>query len=204
MFTGLIEDVGTIEVVSAGPSGRELRIKTQFGALTEGESIAVNGACMTVYKHGSGWFTVAAVETTLGRTTIGGWKTGRRLNLERALVAGGRFGGHMVAGHVDGVATVVSVEQSGDARLVSLAVPGEVMELSVLHGSITVDGVSLTINALPPDGLLQLSLIGYTLAHTTLADLRAGDLVHVEADLIGKYVQRLVQPYQQDPSLRSG
>ena len=119
-----------------------------------------------------------------------------RATKRRALVIGGRFGGHIVAGHVDGVATVGSVEQSGDARIVALAVPGEVMELSVLHGSITVDGVSLTINALPPDGTLQVSLIEYTLHHTTLGDLRVGDAVHVEADLIGKYVQKLVQPYR--------
>ncbi len=196
MFTGLIEGVGTIDAVSNGPAGRELRIRSQYDSLTAGESIAINGACLTVLEVGSGWFTVAAVETTLGRTTIAEWKPGRRLNLERALVAGGRFGGHIVAGHVDGVATVVSVEQAGDARLVALAVPGEVMELSVLHGSITVDGVSLTINALLADGTVQISLIEYTLAHTTLGDLRSGDSAHVEADLIGKYVQKMVQPYR--------
>jgi len=190
VFTGLIDDVGTIDAVSTGSAGRELRIRTRYHDLADGESIAVNGACLTVRDHGPGWFTVAAVETTLGRTTIDDW------NLERALVVGGRFGGHIVAGHVDGVATVVSVEQAGDARLVALAVPGEVMELSVLHGSITVDGVSLTINALPADGTLQLSLIEYTLEHTTLGELRAGDSVHVEADLVGKYVQKLVQPYR--------
>lgn len=196
MFTGLIEDVGVIDAVSIGAAGRELRIRSRFDSLSDGESIAVNGACLTVREAGSGWFTVAAVETTLGRTTIGEWKAGRRLNLERALVAGGRLGGHIVAGHVDGVATVASVEQAGDARLVALAVPGEVMELSVLHGSITVDGVSLTINALPADGTLQLSLIEYTLSHTTLGERAVGDQVHVEADLVGKYVQKLVQPYR--------
>jgi riboflavin synthase len=195
VFTGLIDDVGTVDAVSTGSAGRELRIRTRYQDLTDGESIAVNGACLTVLEHGPGWFTVAAVETTLGRTTIDDWKAGRRLNLERALVVGGRFGGHIVAGHVDGVATVISIEQAGDARLVALAVPGDVMDLSVPHGSITVDGVSLTINALPPDGTLQLSLIEYTLEHTTLGELRAGYTVHVEADMIGKYVQKLVQPF---------
>ena len=101
----------------------------------------------------------------------------------------------MVSGHVDAVGKVRSVEQSGDARLIALALTDEVMDLSVLHGSITVDGVSLTVNALPPDGTLQLSLIEYTLRHTTLGELKAGDPVNVEADLIGKYVQKLVQPY---------
>lgn len=196
MFTGLIDDVGTIDLVSTTKAGRELRIRSRYDDLTDGESIAVNGACLTVTAHGPGWFDVAAIETTLGRTTIGGWRAGRRVNLERAMVSGARFGGHMVAGHVDGVATVVSVEQAGDARLVALAVAGDVMELSVLHGSITVDGVSLTINALPPDGTLQLSLIDFTLKHTTLADLKQGDEVHVEADMIGKYVQKLVQPFR--------
>ena len=196
MFTGLIDDVGTIDAISIGPGGRELRIRSRYDSLTDGESIAVNGACLTVREHGAGWFAVGAVETTLGRTTIGDWKVGHRLNLERALVVGERFGGHMVSGHVDGVAKVVSVEQAGDARLITLAVPDMVMELSVLHGSITVDGVSLTINALPPDGTVQLSIIEFTLRHTTLGELRTGDPVQVEADLVGKYVQRLVQPYQ--------
>jgi riboflavin synthase len=195
MFTGLIADVGTIDAISIGQGGRELRIRSGFESLADGESIAINGACLTVREQGPGWFTVGAVETTLGRTTIGEWKVGRHVNLERALAVGDRLGGHMVAGHVDGVAKVVSVDRTGDARLVALAVPDMVMELSVLHGSITVDGVSLTVNALPADGTVQLSLIEYTLRHTTLGELSPGDAVHVEADMIGKYVQRLVQPF---------
>src|SRR6476661_1749858 len=196
MFTGLIEAVGTIGAIANGPAGRELYIRSAYSGLVDGESIAVNGVCLTVRDHDDDGFTVGAVETTLGRTTIGGWEVGRRVNLERALSLGARLGGHMVSGHVDAVGTVKSVEQSGDARLVALALPDEVMELSVLHGSITVDGVSLTVNALPPDGSLQLSLIEYTLRHTTLDSLRVGDHVNVEADLIGKYVQKLVQPYR--------
>jgi riboflavin synthase len=195
MFTGLIADVGTIDAISTGQGGRELRIRSGFESLADGESIAINGACLTVREQGPGWFTVGAVETTLGRTTIGEWTVGRHVNLERALAVGDRLGGHMVAGHVDGVAKVVSVDRTGDARLVALAVPDMVMELSVLHGSITVDGVSLTVNALPADGTVQLSLIEYTLRHTTLGELKPGDAVHVEADMIGKYVQRLVQPF---------
>lgn len=196
MFTGLVEELGTIGAIANDPAGRELSIRSAFRGLANGESIAVNGVCLTVREHDTEGFTVAAVETTLGRTTLGSWTVGQRVNLERALVAGGRLGGHMVAGHVDAVGTVAAVDQAGDARLVALALPEEVMELSVLHGSITVDGVSLTINALPPDGTLQLSLIEYTLRHTTLGSLRPGDAVNVEADLIGKYVQKLVQPYR--------
>jgi riboflavin synthase len=196
MFTGLIEEVGTIVAIANGPAGRELRIRSDFSGLVDGESIAVNGVCLTVREHDDDGFTVGAVETTLGRTTIGGWAVGQRVNLERAMVAGARLGGHMVAGHVDGVGRVKSVDQQGDARLVALALPEEVMELSVLHGSVTVDGVSLTVNALPPDGTLQLSLIEYTLKHTTLDSLKAGDRVNVESDLIGKYVQKLMEPYR--------
>jgi riboflavin synthase len=196
MFTGLVEAVGTVSAIVHGPAGRELRIESGFSGLVDGESIAVNGVCLTVREHDDKGFTVGAVETTLGRTTIGDWAVGRRVNLERAMALGARLGGHIVSGHVDAVGTVQSVEQSGDARLVALALGDEVMELSVLHGSITVDGVSLTINALPPDGTLQLSLIEYTLRHTTLGELRPGDQVNVEADLIGKFVQKMVQPYR--------
>jgi riboflavin synthase len=196
MFTGLIEEVGTVLGVSNGPAGRELKIRSDFTGLVDGESIAVNGVCLTVRVHDKDCFTVGAVETTLGRTTIGSWSAGKQVNLERAMVVGARLGGHLVAGHVDGVGTVKSIDQQGDARLVTLALPEEVMELSVLHGSITVDGVSLTVNALPPDGTLQLSLIEYTLRHTTFDVLKVGDQVNVESDLIGKYVQRLMEPYK--------
>lgn len=196
MFTGLIEDVGIVDAVASGPAGLELRIRASFTGLVDGESIAVNGVCLTVREHGAGWFLVAAVETTLGRTTLGDFRAGRRVNLERAMTLGARLGGHLVAGHVDAVATVASVERAGDAVLVNLAVPQAVAELSVPHGSITVDGVSLTVNELPADGTVQLSLIEYTLRHTTLSELAPGDTVNVEADLIGKYVQRLVQPYR--------
>jgi riboflavin synthase len=196
MFTGLIDEVGTIGAIANGPAGRELYVRSNYTGLADGESIAINGVCLTVREQDGQGFTVGAVETTLGRTTIGDWTVGRRVNLERAMVAGARLGGHIVAGHVDGVGTVKSIEQSGDARLVALALPEEVMELSVLHGSITVDGVSLTVNALPPDGTLQLSLIEYTLRNTTLDGLKVGDQVNVESDLIGKYVQKLLTPYR--------
>ena len=193
MFTGLIDDVGVVASVAVSSAGREFRIESGYDALTDGESIAVNGACLTVREHGAGWFTVAAVTTTLDRTTIGDWTAGRRVNLERALRIGDRLGGHFVQGHVDGVATVVDVQQRDDARLVDLALPPGLAELMVQHGSVTVDGVSLTVNDLPAPDRLQLSLIEYTLRHTTLADLAVGDRVHVEADMLGKYVQRLLK-----------
>lgn len=195
MFTGLVDDVGTLERVAETADGRELRVRCRYDDLREGESIALNGACMTVRECGAEWFTVAAVVTTLGRTTIGDWAQGMRLNLERALRAGDRLGGHIVQGHVDGVGTVLAVEERDDALLIDMDMPADVVPLLVPHGSVTIDGVSLTVNALPGDGVLQISLIEYTRRHTTLGALRAGDRVHVEGDVIGKYVQRLAAPY---------
>jgi riboflavin synthase len=195
MFTGLVDDVGVVERVERTEAGRELRISSRYTGLTPGESIAVNGACLTVREHGAGWFTVAAIVTTLDRTTIGSWEVGRRVNLERALRLGDRLGGHMVQGHVDGVGTVERVLRRDDALLVDVRLPDDLESLMVPHGSVTIDGVSLTVNALPGPGILQLSLIEYTWTHTTLGALRAGDVVHVEADMIGKYVRQLVAPY---------
>ena len=193
MFTGLIDDVGIISHVEVTPAGREFRIECRYDDLVAGESIAVNGACLTVREFGSHWFTVAAVTTTLERTTLGEWDSGRRVNLERALKVGDRLGGHFVQGHVDGVASVEDVRRHGDALLVDLALPPGLAELMVQHGSVAVEGVSLTVNDLPAPGALQPSLIEYTLRHTTFGDLRTGHRVHVEADMLGKYVQRLLK-----------
>ena len=199
MFTGLIEHVGEIESARQTDAGRELRIRAPFTDLTNGESIAINGACLTVREFGTGWFDTAAVVTTLERTTIGDWKKGTRVNLERALRSGDRLGGHIVQGHVDCVAIVAAVERTGDALLVDLSLPQSIEPLFVLHGSITVDGVSLTVNELRPGGL-QLSLIEYTLRHTTLGELKPGAKVHVEADVIAKHVRRLLEPYLREAS----
>jgi riboflavin synthase len=199
MFTGLIEQVGEVESVRQTDAGRELRIRAPFNDLAAGESIAVNGACLTVREFGPGWFDAAAVLTTLERTTIGSWKTGTRVNLERSLRATDRLGGHIVQGHVDCVGVVASRELAGDAVLIDLSLPASIEPLFVLHGSIAVDGVSLTVNELKPGGL-QLSLIDYTLRHTTLGDLRAGSRVHVEADIIAKHLRRLLEPYLREAS----
>jgi riboflavin synthase len=199
MFTGLIEQVGEVQSARQSDAGRELRIAASFEDLARGESIAVNGACMTIRDFGDAWFEVAAVTTTLERTTIADWNTGTRLNLERALKANDRLGGHIVQGHVDGVGRVAKVEWSGDALLVDVSLPAAIDSLFVLHGSVAIDGVSLTVNDLRP-GVVQLSLIEYTLRHTNLGDLRPGSKVHVEADVIAKHVRRLLEPYLREAS----
>jgi riboflavin synthase len=198
MFTGLVDDVGVIDRVTDTSVGREFVIRSRYDDLVDGESIAVNGACLTVRDRADGRFTVAAVVTTLGRTAIGGWASGKSVNLERAMRASDRFGGHIVQGHVDGVGTVLRVRRLDDAVLVDVAVPAEVAELLVPHGSITVDGVSLTVNAIPEPEVVQLSLIDYTLRHTTLGTLASGDVVHVEGDVIGKFVRQLITPYRRE------
>lgn len=194
MFTGIVDEVGTIESVKITGAGRELRVKSSYADLAAGESIALNGVCLTVREFGDGWFDVAAATMSLGRTTIGEWNEGKRVNLERALRFGDRLGGHLVQGHVDCTIPVVSVERDADALLVNLDVPPVHESLIVLHGSLAVDGVSLTVNRMHPGGL-QLSLIEYTLRHTTLGELRAGQLVNVETDVIGKHVQQLMLPF---------
>ena len=194
MFTGLITAVGEVREASATDAGRVLVVAAPYEGLVAGESIACNGACLTVREFGPGWFSVAAVVTTLDRTTIGGWTVGTRLNLERALAVGDRLGGHIVQGHVDGVGTVRQVARRDDAWLIDVDVPADIDELLVPLGSIAVDGVSLTVNALPAPGVLQLSIIDHTLRHTTLGALRPGDRVQLEADVLAKHLKRLAAP----------
>jgi riboflavin synthase len=198
MFTGLVEGIGTIEAVTDSEAGREFRIRCPWCDLTLGESVAINGACLTVRSTDDYAFNVAAVVTTLDRTTVGSWVTGTRVNLERAMKVGDRLGGHIVQGHVDAVGVVRGVQRRESALLVDIEVPAEVERLLVPHGSLTVDGVSLTVNRLPARGTVQVSLIEWTEHHTTLGTLRPGDRVHLEADVIGKYVQALLAPYQGD------
>lgn len=195
MFTGLVDNVGTIAMVADTEVGRTLRITCRYEDLVPGESIAVNGACLTVREHGDGWFTCAAVVTTLERTTIAGWQAGDRVNLERALRLGDRLGGHLVLGHVDDVATVRHTHTRDDAWLLDLQLTPELAVLMAPHGSLTVDGVSLTVNALLPGHGVQVSLIEYTRRHTTLGQLTTGRTVHIEADVLAKHVARLVAPH---------
>jgi riboflavin synthase len=194
MFTGLIETTGTIDSIERTEQGVALKITAPFNDLTDGESIAINGVCLTVLAYGPGWFTVAAMVPTMGRTSIGDWAAGHSVNLERAMRPETRLGGHIVQGHVDGVGEVKKVKKEGDAVLVNVKLPKGLSKTLVLHGSVALDGVSLTVNGLKGDKL-QVALIDYTLRSTTLGSLERGSRVNVETDVIGKYVQRLVAPY---------
>jgi riboflavin synthase len=197
MFTGIVTAVGTVARLrrEGGNGKREpgltLTIRAPYRGLRRGESIAVNGACLTVERVVRGGFVAHVVATTAARTLFAEYAPGRRVNLERALRAADRWGGHFVQGHVDGVGEVVRAGRRGDAWVLDLRVPDAVREACVPHGAIAVDGVSLTINDLPGPGLVQVALIPFTRAHTTLGTLRPGDRVHVEGDVLGKYVRQL-------------
>jgi riboflavin synthase len=196
MFTGIVTAIGRVREATRGPEGLSLKVSAPYRGVRRGESIAVNGACLTVERVGKGWFGVQVIATSLERTLFGHYAKGRPVNLERALKVGDRLGGHLVQGHVDGVGEVAAVLQRGDAWLMDLKVPAEVAAVSIPLGSITVDGVSLTVNAVPRPGIIQLSLIPFTFQHTTLGEKRPGDGVHLEGDTIGKYVQSLLQGRQ--------
>jgi len=191
MFTGIITEVGSVARADHGADGLELTIRSSYSDLEPGESIAVDGACLTVQELSDGTFQAHVIRTSLDRTRFADYVPGQRVNLERALRLGDRLGGHLVQGHVDGLGWVEMVTERDDARLLNIRVPPSVGRTSVPQGSITVDGVSLTVNAkLEPD-LIQISLIPFTLQHTTLGERRVGDRVHLEADTIGKYVEAL-------------
>jgi riboflavin synthase len=192
MFTGIVTAIGTLQRSSARPDGVELTIHCSYPDLKLGESIAVDGACLTVQTLTQDGFAAHVVRTSLERTRFGEYVPRQRVNLERALRAGDRLGGHLVQGHVDGVGRVELVQDGPDGRLLSLRVPEDIGRLSVALGSITVDGVSLTVNAKPELRIVQISLIPFTLQHTTLGDRQVGDRVHLEADVIGKYVAALL------------
>jgi riboflavin synthase len=192
MFTGLIEAIGVIERARRDENGLNLVIRAPFDAIVLGESIAVDGACLTVTDVREGTFRVQVVRTSQDRTCFADYYEGRRVNLERAVKAGDRLGGHLVQGHVDGIGTIQQVIDQDDVRLIDIRVPEAVGQVTIPLGSITVDGVSLTVNALPDKLIVQVSLIPHTLAHTTLGDRKVGERVHLEADVLGKYVKQLL------------
>jgi riboflavin synthase len=196
MFTGIVTAIGTIDKTEQRGGALRLWIGAPYRDLSLGESVAVDGACLTVEETDGTRFAVQVVATSLERTIFGALKVGQKVNLERALAVGERLGGHLVSGHVDGVAEVARIEQVADGTLIELQLPAEVAEVTIPLGSLTVNGVSLTVNSLPSPSTAEVSLIPHTLAVTTLGGLRAGDQVHVEGDMIGKYVRQFVAPWK--------
>lgn len=204
VFTGLVEAVGTVEDHESIEGGVRLTVTSELAPdMTAGDSVAVDGACLTVTGAAGRRFRVDVMETTLEKTTLGELETGHRVNLERALRAGDRLGGHLVQGHVDGVGTVSDVEPAEASVVVRIDLPSEVVRTTVLHGSLTVDGVSLTVAGL--DGsVAEIAIIPYTWEHTTLDRLRPGCRVNLEADVLGKYVGELLRPYLDLLDARTG
>jgi riboflavin synthase len=194
LFTGLVEEVGTIVEVEPVDGGRRFRVRATLTRtdLGLGDSISIDGACHTVTALHTDGFEVRSVATTLERTTFGRFAEGTRVNLERALAVGDRLGGHLVQGHVDAVGEVRSVADHGGHVLIDFTLPAIVSEVTVPHGSITVNGISLTVNALPEPGACQVSIIPHTWQVTNLPDLVVGAGVNLEGDLIGKYVRTLL------------
>jgi riboflavin synthase len=189
MFSGIVEAVGRIREAEAIDNGRRLRIEAPFvGELRVGDSIAVEGVCLTATGLGDDWFEMEAIATTLSRTTLGRLGPGSGVNLERALALGDRLGGHLVQGHADGIGDVVAIEREGEHVLLDVALPDVVAEVTVLHGSIAISGVSLTVNAMPRPDVAQVALIPYTWDHTTLRELAVGDGVNLEGDMLGRFV----------------
>ena len=202
MFTGLIQDVGQISAMTPQADGARLRIKTQLAAdLALGDSLAVNGVCLTVTENQGDEVSVMAVAETLRRTTVGQLKRGGAVNLEPALRASDRLGGHIVQGHVDGTTRVVRVDKRGQGNEVHFELPGSHAKYVVHKGSVALDGVSLTVADVRVETFM-VALVPHTLAQTTFGDLRVGVAVNIEVDVIAKYAERLLLPYQGGVSMQ--
>ncbi|HSS32394.1 MAG TPA: riboflavin synthase [Solirubrobacterales bacterium] len=195
MFTGLIQDLGKVESIDSGAAGARLRIATSLAPEIElGDSVAVNGICLTASATDETGFETEAMNQTLTVTALGTVEAGDRVNLELAMKASERLGGHIVQGHVDGVGEVVGVEEDGFARRVRVELPPELLRYAVDKGSITLDGVSLTVAELGASWV-EVSLIPETLERTNLGRLAPGGRVNVESDVVAKYVERLLAPF---------
>jgi len=195
VFTGLIQDVGTVESVASSADGVRLRIATSLGAeISSGDSVAVDGVCLTAASADSAGFEVEAMNQTLAVTSLAAIESGSRVNLELAMKASDRLGGHIVQGHVDGVGEVASVEDDGFAKRLRVTLPPELLRYVIDKGSIALDGVSLTVAALGDDWV-EVSLIPETLERTTLGEAAPGRKINVECDVVAKYVEKLVSPF---------
>ncbi|PLX79851.1 MAG: riboflavin synthase [Desulfuromonas sp.] len=198
MFTGLIQDVGTVADVRRSGRGMQLGVTTAFPIeeLELGESIAVNGVCLTVVELGQGRFDVDVSPETVERSTIGALHHGDRVNLERALRLCDRLGGHLVSGHIDGTGQVSDRRSDGNAERFTITVPPSLLRYMVDKGSVALDGISLTVNKVDTDSF-SVAIIPHSLAHTTLNNLSVGSRINIEADLLAKYVEKLLKPGDQ-------
>jgi len=195
MFTGLVEDIGSVEAVETGGDGARLRIATQLGSeIATGDSVSVNGVCLTATTVDGSGFETEAMNQTWTVTALDGLEAGSKVNLELAMKASDRLGGHIVQGHADGVAEVLSIEDDGFARRLRLRLGPELTRYVVEKGSICLNGVSLTVSALGDDWA-EVSLIPETLERTNLGEVAAGDRLNVECDVVAKYVERLAAPF---------
>ena len=194
MFTGIIEELGTVIAIEEQPDAKRITIEGPLvtSDVARGDSIAVCGACLTAVEIENGSFTADVMNETLRLTNLGDLKVGDRVNLERAMNAATRFGGHMVLGHVDGVGTVVSREPSDNWEWVRVSIPAELTKFVVLKGSVTIDGVSLTVNEVNGN-ILGFSLIPETLRLTTLGGRQPGEHVNIEVDVMAKHIERLLE-----------
>lgn len=204
MFTGIVTDIGTVEKKTRLPEGVRLRIKTCYDPATIaiGASIACSGTCLTVVAlpepaSGDRWFEVEAWEEALRLTTAASWEIGTRVNLERALKIGDELGGHIVSGHVDGVAEITAVEPEGEATRFRIRAPREMARFVAPKGSVALDGTSLTVNKVQRD-LFDVLIIKHTLEVTTWGDRKAGDLLNFEADTMARYAARLAEASKED------
>jgi riboflavin synthase len=189
VFTGLVQDLGTVTAVDASGDGTRLTVATGL-ELADGDSVSVNGVCLTATAIDDGAFSADVMNETLRRSSLAGLETGSKVNLELPLRAADRLGGHFVQGHVDGVGGIWDIRDEGFSRVVTIGVPAELMRYVVEKGSIAVDGVSLTVSALGDDWL-QVSLIPETLERTILGDVGVGQAVNLEVDVLAKYIERL-------------
>ena len=196
MFTGIITDIGQVKSLEKRGDTR-IVISTSYDTTTVeiGASIACSGPCLTVVEKGSGWFATEASAETLSRTTVGSWAEGTRVNLERALSLGDELGGHIVSGHVDGLARIVSIEPEGDSVRFLFEVPDEVKAFIAEKGSVCLDGVSLTVNAVQ-GAQFGVNIISHTQSETTFNDKKVDDLVNLEVDMLARYVARLTDSLQ--------
>ncbi|GMV07219.1 MAG: riboflavin synthase subunit alpha [Gemmatimonadota bacterium] len=194
MFTGIIETTGLVAEARDLDTTRRFVVRAEAfeGALEPGDSIAVDGACLTAVAVDGATFAVDVIGTTLERTIAGGYGEGARVNLERAMAMGARLDGHLVQGHVDGVGHLEQVREDGEYWLMDFRIPRDVAETTILHGSIALNGVSLTVSDMPAPDVVRIGIIPFTWEHTNLGALAPGGRVNVEGDLIGKYVGRIL------------